>query len=869
MGVTLPALSASNSEDNMALGDKDSIRRRALWALEGKSSPDGFSPVEIPELSTPEIERRIFELPSKPSFPPALGSFSSGLSGLANMRDTFGNRMSSSLKDQLHTLVEEEEEEEEPDVPSSPLVLSPCEPPAEEGALPGSVTTSPTPTRTRPRPACLSLRPLSLSPEKFKSAPNGELSTPAPTSTPSKSSGLKSLTLTSSPNVISSPPTLDGVLSDVSALHRRSVVVLPPHPASTPFFRRPSLTDSASSGFSDPFELPKKRSSISYKSSFHGLPTPELTPTTDRRASTGSDSDWGRPSSITHEQHFLYQSQAALVARISELERTLSSRTHSRPASVAASDASSSAPEPTDEMLRLISDLKAERDELKRDVNGWRTRVADLERQTGALALRVDTERREAWIARERLGLIEMEKRAALRVAEESEVAVVNLQAELATTKADFQVAQEVVERSREEVAHELDRIKVTLAEERKRREELEKVLEELRLSKTPTPVVPTNRVVSIDSMASTTDVESLDDKLKAVEEVVEEVQGPYSDQENNLIGYEDEEEGDESFISHDDSFCSLDDFPRSTSHLMPCVASSPSHTSTPASVSTHVRHSSLSREWSFPAKGGLHSSPPQPVPEEVDRFFGCLEDVGDSPPMSDSATPQATNPFSRGLFGAVEDEGDELPPFVLPADVGIEVEFSPVQDSAQSAGLGLCVVPEEEEEPEGFSITEDEFVGEEYEGGIKFTFNIPPAFASPVSSQTPSPTTPPEHTPLAPPKSVPYYEPAIENDDDDSPLTFPTAPLVSCTGASPTQSPSGIPRATALRRFEGPAKDAKSSPPRVALSPPAALPHIALSSKRGGVRPSFIPQPVAKTGVAVPTFIPQPATKARACSSM
>jgi len=46
----------------MSLGDKDSIRRRALWALEGKPSADGFSPVEIPELNTPEIERRISEL---------------------------------------------------------------------------------------------------------------------------------------------------------------------------------------------------------------------------------------------------------------------------------------------------------------------------------------------------------------------------------------------------------------------------------------------------------------------------------------------------------------------------------------------------------------------------------------------------------------------------------------------------------------------------------------------------------------------------------------------------------------------------------------------------------------------------------------
>jgi hypothetical protein len=62
MGVPLPTLSASNSEDNMSLGDRDSVRRRALWALEGKPTPDGFSPVEIPELGTPEIERRISEL---------------------------------------------------------------------------------------------------------------------------------------------------------------------------------------------------------------------------------------------------------------------------------------------------------------------------------------------------------------------------------------------------------------------------------------------------------------------------------------------------------------------------------------------------------------------------------------------------------------------------------------------------------------------------------------------------------------------------------------------------------------------------------------------------------------------------------------
>jgi hypothetical protein len=60
MGVSLPDLPISLSEDNINLGEKDSIRRRALWALEGK--PDlSFSKVEIPELATPDIEKALFD----------------------------------------------------------------------------------------------------------------------------------------------------------------------------------------------------------------------------------------------------------------------------------------------------------------------------------------------------------------------------------------------------------------------------------------------------------------------------------------------------------------------------------------------------------------------------------------------------------------------------------------------------------------------------------------------------------------------------------------------------------------------------------------------------------------------------------------
>lgn len=61
MGVSLPDLPPSTSDDNINFGDKDSIRRRALWALEGKCDVP-YSKVEIPELSTPVMEKLMADL---------------------------------------------------------------------------------------------------------------------------------------------------------------------------------------------------------------------------------------------------------------------------------------------------------------------------------------------------------------------------------------------------------------------------------------------------------------------------------------------------------------------------------------------------------------------------------------------------------------------------------------------------------------------------------------------------------------------------------------------------------------------------------------------------------------------------------------
>jgi hypothetical protein len=518
-------------------------------------------------------------------------------------------------------------------------------------------------------------------------------------------------------------------------------------------------------------------------------------------------------------------------------------------------------------MLSLIADLKAERDELNRDIDGWRTRVADLQKQIGALTHRVDAERQEAWLARERVGLLEIKNRAAIRDAEESAGAVSGLKAELATIEAELQAMLDEAARNKE-AALELERVEVELAEERRRRFELERMLEELSLNAS-TPVVPARRVMSIDSLSSATDVESLDGyiltgrELKAVQEVDEDEE-PYSDQENHLIGYEDEEEGDESFISYDgSSFSSLEDIPNSTAHLIPSGLSSPSRTPSPASNSTHARHHSLSREWAFPLKGISHSVSPQRVPEEIDRFFGCLEDLGDSPPTP-AAAPETTNPFSRSFFSAVEDDGNGLPPFVIPADVGTEVDSPSTEDSSLFSGPGLDVVLEEEEPEEVMDIgTEDEFIGEEDEGGIRFTFKIPSGFTSPASSETPSTT--PVLTPVGQ-KPVLFHEPAIEN-NDDAPFPFSVRSPVSRARGSPP-SPSAIPRATALKRFEGPAKDAKYSSSCSPSSQAPASKHTSPSDKYDGPRPSCLPQRITKPASAA-TFIPQPATRARVSSSM
>ncbi|KAF5393793.1 hypothetical protein D9757_000382 [Collybiopsis confluens] len=610
MGVSLPDFSAPSVDESS--NEKDFIRRRALWALEGKQDDASYSKVEIPELSSPDIEKKMFDFTSKSFSAPSSSSF--GASPMANKRESF---KPSSSKDHLHTLVEEEEEEEEWDAgkqSSSNDINLPMTP-----VTPDFI--SPMPVPARPRPATLTLRPFSLTPEVI-----ANLGLPTPSSTPGARSGLKALSL---------------VPSDENVKNRRHSLGFDDSSPSFPP-RRPMLQisteRSASSEDESSRPTPSRRSSISYKTSSStsaaaGLPTPEMTPTfTERRfshnsnntsasvISSTSDEDFfppppssnpsysrHRPLSIS-EQHFLFKSHNALLFRIQDLEKALSMRrssmssgTGSRPISSAFSSAdsedTSAFSEPSDEMLRLVSDLKAERDELKRDVDGWRTRVGDLEKQIVLLGKRIEGERREAWVARSRVGLLEAEKTA--------------LDKELEQTKRQMRAVEEEKD---DEIARLKTMIRHLERDQQRQAQDNTNLLKECAKWKAEvdrlcsdsmaTPTVDSFdteqahsawrrglHYSSIDSFESSTDVELDSDEfgfnLKAIEEESEEDLDVHGSQipeedigedymsdenESGLAGYEDEEDGDLTFHSStsSSSFGSVNEAfePRSTGHL-------------------------------------------------------------------------------------------------------------------------------------------------------------------------------------------------------------------------------------------------------------------------------------------------------------
>jgi len=917
MGVSLPELPSSNSDNNMNLGDRDSIRRRALLALEGK--PDiSFSKVEIPEIGTPDPERSSFDfcmcLPSlkysrmihylhlsiaQASIPLGSGGSpgSSLVSMLGNKRDSFKLlAASSSSKDQLHTLVEEEEEEEEEVtlvghghenvVPSVAI----CEGASEEQdtnavsevVIEANVSRS---IPIRPRPVALNLRPLSLTPENLSSFQG----LPTPTITPQPFHPLRRLSLSSASG--------EEVPSSSASM---------PTPAS----RRLQLTLQLGGNQERASEdlYPRRRSSITYKPSSHGvatnyadLPTPEMTPTFRDRLCPNTEPVYGsksdekfpggsenRPLSAS-EQHFLVKSHNALLLRITDLEQALTNQQRvsfgytrsdirqSRPTSIL-SEISDISSEPSDEMLKLIAELKAERDELKRDVDGWRNRVGDMEKQMTMLAKRLENERRDAWFARSQGGILEVEKRTLEKKLEEMEKAVGELNARnLALTTAREASARENqdIKLKMQELEEQIKIARLELQSERDLR-----TLQDNECS--ATPIVPplssrpkssygrNTTFASIDSLeSSATEVEiSADDcearfsfMLKVVQEQEESVEFENGSEDGSgLVGYEDEEDSDASFRSSS-SFGSVDD-PIENS-VQPATPSTPkSHIvsfSPLSSSSTHhpIHHSSesWSKSWAFPRATNLSTLPKYNKKDSIDHFFGCVDDGSSSEGDSASCSPsQYSFEKRKSLFmNALKEAGEDNSPFFLPQGVGF---------TAEDKNLGVMF--EEKEEKENEETAEDvesdeDMFGEM--GGITITLSPPePEDGEPVIDLPQLMIS----RPIEKPPQLPMLN---FDDDDDTGFSFgraledshsnkkgeeedeanmPSAGVASVASPSTvTQSPplpisrtrsilpSAIPRLSAMKS----APFTKTMPIDVDVMPP---------SRRDNITPSLIPQAVS-----------------------
>ncbi|KAG2013462.1 hypothetical protein CC2G_010374 [Coprinopsis cinerea AmutBmut pab1-1] len=961
MGVTLPELPPSSSDHNVNFGDKDSIRRRALWALEGK--PDvAFTKVEIPELSTPDVEKMMFDFSSKSSFSGG-SSASFGNSLMGNKRDSFKLLPpSGSSKDQLHTLVEEEEEDEE-DEPvsrvetaeqlSSPIsadkeTVSAAEEPTQVAPLPSAALNKA--TLGKPRPATLNLRPLSLVAETLGTSAVQGL--PTPSLSPSPRTGLRSLSL--------SPASSGDESSKENQPVNRSSFILNNARRPALNLKTASIDSSVSSGDeSKPF----RRSSISYRNSSinaAGLPTPEMTPTFTRRYSL-AESNKGveeefflgshqqqsscKPLSAS-EQQFLLKSHNALVARITDLERALSRRTSlgsysssSRPSSILSDSTSfsekSNSPipgEPSDEMLTFIRDLKAERDELKKDVEGWRTRVNDLDRKHALLAKRVETERWEAWAARSRVGILESEKAALEKRVEALDQSLADLEADkdnLKIRNRELQSQNEAKAKRVEELEAQLKQVKEELEKERLLHQQQVAAIRSANLDAdllaTPTPQVfqpqPNSSLSPVNlGLGLVDDQPTFAFTLNAVPEGDED---SYSEEDNGLGRYEDEEDYDESYEASS-SYGSSDEFSQRsgnpfirkespTSPLTPSyaqfddvsIASPASLTfgrsqASPPPVPARpdaLRDSELAFNWTFPrAQPAAKVESHQPKPS-VDRFFNCLdesEDSDDSAPASPVSFnyEQSKDMFASGFRFAVQDDT----PFFLPPGIGTVVE----EHTAK-----LSTVAEEDEEDEYIEDDEDMF-GEA--GGIRITFTPPDEVEEPeeppqiqVSSPVKAPSTPPvlpvlnfgsgdeeeedffslpstvskevetEGRPVAQPAAA---QPEITLTSVGQPSAPPTpvthSSATSCTSPKVT-SPSSIPRP--ISRQSNKSQGSASSSPH---SPPLAFSAFATPpTKRGGTTPSFIPQSVtspspvrtassqkSKIAIAAPTFIRPPNRK-------
>lgn len=740
-------------------------------------------------------------------------------------------------------------------------------------------------------------------------APSRNLHTPS--LTPISRNGLRSLSLLPSPANSEDSISIDSVQQS----KRRSLIISP-----TPASKRPVLNLSlcqldgnpSPNGDGEEKNRPERRSSISYKRSSNnvtvnaaGLATPEMTPTTGRRFSnsgsvtTNSVSSIGgsadedqlfpaplmqaRPLSAS-EQHFLFRSHNALLARITDLEKALSTRrresygafyTTSRPLSVSSNVSGASDLEsqtgsdgPSDEMLRLIADLKAERDELKRDVDGWRQRVNDLENQTTILVKRVESERRDAWVARSKAGLLEVEKGVLVRKLEAvDELSKLHLREKGIWEKERLAFGREVdgYKRKVDDLEQELEAVRMELEHEKAKvmsdplatptpnNMSFAKFVQPLVVISPPEPTRPSSRkhglgFMSADSESSATDVEpdsgdegkfAFGHPLRAVQEE-ESYEGDYYDYEDDddLATYEDEEDTDEMSIVSSSSFGS-ENIHYAVHRYRDDVPPSPTTPTGAMFRPTHVSQPSLSQTWTFPMRPSSPAQASKKADETVDRFFDCLDDndtdndsVSNSP--SSYSYEKSKGLFSRGFAFAPENDNAS---FFLPSSVDV-----PVLEDGETERVQLEVVVEEEEGEEeqelGEYLEDEDMFGEI--GGIKITFTPPQEEDDREEEAEERPqiqVSPPKTKWTSPPPVLPALDFGDGGGGDDDPFSF-GHPLMEERFPSPPPPPMKLVSTSSSSLPIVPS----ASTPSVASAPSSSSFSAIISSSASSVVPSSSP---------------------------
>lgn len=779
---------------------------------------------------------------------------------------------SSSSKDQLHTLVEEEEEEEEGEEEEKATLVGHVGPPdaiyggaSEEqdtSAVLDVIIKANVSRPTRPRPVALNLRPLSLTPENLSSFQG----LPTPTITPQPFHASRRLLTISA----SGREAQNGSTSTPS----RRLQPSPQHGGNE---------EHIPMGSED--LRPRRRSSITYKPSLHGaatgyanLPTPEMTPTFQARLCSTTEPVHSNksdelfpggsencPLSVT-EQHFLLKSHGALLVRITDLERALTDR--QRVSSDYASpdiresghtstlsEISDTSSEPSDEMLRLIADLKAERDELKRDVDGWRNRVGDMEKQMALVTNRLESERRDAWVARSQAGILEAEKECLGKKLEEVEriVEELNIQNLALTT------AQEKTMRENQDM-----KVKTQELEEQikiARRE-----LQNARDSATHIVRPPSSRpkssygrnttfasIDSLESSATEVETESADDcearfnfMLKVVQEEEESV-GTDSEEDSGLVGYEDEEDSDASFRSSS-SFDSVDDPVKSS--VQPTTPSTPKSSIVvvspllPSSTqhSIHQSSGSWSKSWTFPRADKLPTVPRYNKKNSIDHFFGCIDDGSSSESGSVPCSPsQYSYEKRKSLFmNGLKEAGEDDSPFFLPQGISF---------AAEDQSLGVVLEEGEEKETTEDESDEDMF-GEM--GGITITL-------SPPEPEDDKPVIDPPQLVISRPIERPPQLPMLNFDDDDD-AGFSFGRVLENSRSIKTENEAKMPSSeVASVGSLSTITQSPSLPSRSRLISPSAIPRLSITKSVPLVRTIDVSiMPPSRSDNISPSLIPQ-----------